>query len=173
MVPVWVADRNFQPWEGAVNAAIRKYGFCQCGCGKKTAIPAHTDTSKGWVKGVPLRYIKGHNLPELSKLNALNAIGNREFSSSGYVRVKTIVGRQYEHILVAESVLGRKLKRFGSQGHPDNEVVHHIDGNKANNATSNLIICTHSYHISLHHKLEASSSWPQFEKVVRRKSCVK
>ena len=70
-----------------------------------------------------------------------------------------------EHQIIAEIMIGRPLK--------PNEVVHHIDGNKANNAKANLIICTHSYHIALHHKLEASKSWPQFEKIVRRKPCVK
>ena len=46
------------------------------------------------------------------------------------------------HRLIAEKVLGRKLKR--------NECVHHIDGNGLNNQHSNLIICTLGYHMQLH-----------------------
>ncbi len=41
-------------------------------------------------------------------------------------------GVVYEHILVAETVLGRKLE--------DGEVVHHEDENKKNNISSNLIV---------------------------------
>lgn len=41
-------------------------------------------------------------------------------------------GYVYEHILVAESKLGRPLY--------ENEVVHHIDGNKLNNSPDNLMV---------------------------------
>ena len=51
-------------------------------------------------------------------------------------------GRVYEHVLVAVSVLGRPLKH--------NEVVHHINGLKADNRKKNLLICTKSYHGTLH-----------------------
>lgn len=125
------------------------YGFCQCGCGAKTMIPDHSDKSKGWIKGVPLRFLKGHNLKELAKQNAANAIGNKGLSAHGYVRVQTAEGRKYEHILVAEKMLGRKLKYFGP-GHSENEVVHHKDGDKTNNAPSNLLVCSHSEHVALH-----------------------
>lgn len=128
------------------------YGYCQCGCGKKTVIADHNDKSKGWVKGKPLRFLKGHNLKELGKISSANAIGNKDISSHGYVRVRTIHGRQYEHILVAEKMLGRPLKYFG-QGHPQNEVVHHRDGNKQNNAPNNLLILTHAEHTALHKSL--------------------
>lgn len=35
-------------------------GWCQCGCGQKTKIAKESSTSKGWVKGQPLRYVWGH-----------------------------------------------------------------------------------------------------------------
>lgn len=41
-------------------------------------------------------------------------------------------GIVYEHIIVAEQILGRELK--------DDEVVHHIDGNRSNNDPSNLMV---------------------------------
>ena len=41
-----------------------------------------------------------------------------------------------KHRIVAEKMLGRKLKK--------DEVVHHIDGNKRNNDESNLMIVTRS-----------------------------
>lgn len=34
---------------------------CLCGCGAKTRLAPCTDATKGWVKGQPLRYVKGHN----------------------------------------------------------------------------------------------------------------
>lgn len=54
-----------------------------------------------------------------------------------------------EHILIMESYLGRPLEYFGV-GHPDNEIVHHIDGNKTNNKIWNLELCISRVH-SKHH----------------------
>jgi hypothetical protein len=36
-------------------------GYCQCGCGGETSIPKKTNASKGQIRGVPLRYLKGHH----------------------------------------------------------------------------------------------------------------
>lgn len=62
--------------------------------------------------------------------------------ASGYQRRH---GRLFEHRSIAERVLGRKL-------HQD-ECVHHLDGNKANNRNSNLLICSRAYHQWLHHEM--------------------
>lgn len=52
-------------------------------------------------------------------------------------------GVVYEHVLVAEEKLGRYLK--------DEEVVHHIDENKYNNSSENLMVFkTNSDHSSFH-----------------------
>lgn len=49
----------------------------------------------------------------------------------------------YEHILVAETTLGRRLAV--------KEVVHHIDGVKTNNAPDNLcVLASQADHIRLH-----------------------
>lgn len=149
-----------------INAPI-PHGFCQCGCGEKTIISPKTDRAAGKVKGQPGRYIKGHNFRE-SKAGdqSPNWKGGRQISSHGYVVLWTPEGRQYEHIVVAEKAIGRKLK-YITPGHPDNEVVHHINGNKLNNGNNNLLVCTHAYHTELHHRLELSAEWPEFAKIIR------
>jgi hypothetical protein len=125
------------------------------------------DATKGWVKGRPLKYLRGHNVAINGARQTELAIGRRGLSSHGYVRILVSKGvRRYEHIVIAERVLGRPLHSLG-RGHPDTEVVHHIDGDKTNNAPSNLLICTPRYHTELHHRLELSAEWPEFPKVTR------
>jgi Autographiviridae endonuclease VII len=49
-------------------------GECQCGCGQKTNISTQNQTSNGYVKDKPFRYIRGHQMafhvrhPELGRL---------------------------------------------------------------------------------------------------------
>lgn len=36
-------------------------GLCMCGCGRPTRIAPRTDVQLGWVKGLPIRFIRGHH----------------------------------------------------------------------------------------------------------------
>lgn len=139
--------------------------LCECGCGTPTWISDRTDPIKKWVKGVALRYVKGHNLRAGFKGQANpHWNGGRSRSAHGYITINTGDGRKrYEHYLVAERALGRPL-RYISPGHPSNEVVHHINGVKTDNRNANLLICTHRYHTLLHVRLAASDAWPEFAK---------
>lgn len=65
-------------------------------------------------------------------------------SRNGYViyRKREDGAAVYVHRSVMEAHIGRKLLR--------NEIVHHIDGNKHNNAIENLQIVTRAEHMALH-----------------------
>jgi len=57
-------------------------------------------------------------------------------------------GWVHEHVVVAARALGR--------GIPPGAEVHHIDGDKYNNAPSNLVLCeSHEYHWLLHTRQRA------------------
>jgi len=110
--------------------------LCKCQCGKYVFIPVwnlingHTK-SCGCFKGMHIKI-------------AL------KYSSNGYIMVRmpthpkaTRHGFVREHVLIAESILGRTLK--GS------EQIHHVDGNPSNNSFNNLVICPDmSFHKLLH-----------------------
>lgn len=36
-------------------------GFCQCGCGEKLDLAPYSFAARGWVRGEPKRFIRGHN----------------------------------------------------------------------------------------------------------------
>ncbi len=68
------------------------------------------------------------------------------YTKSGYPYINSKTGPVLEHRLVAKEILGRELTR--------KDVVHHIDGDKLNNAKDNLWIGNQSDHIKLHQSLE-------------------
>jgi hypothetical protein len=36
------------------------YGYCECGCGQETERAAQTRVDRGWIKGEPKRFVRGH-----------------------------------------------------------------------------------------------------------------
>lgn len=70
-------------------------------------------------------------------------------SKNGYVEICTRLCTDYGrsvHVVLMEHYIARRLKK--------GEVVHHIDGDKQNNALSNLRLMTLATHAALHRKQE-------------------
>jgi hypothetical protein len=54
-----------------------------------------------------------------------------------------------QHVLVMEEHLGRRLVWRGP-GHPESEIIHHLNGDKLDNRLENLIITTFAEHLDYH-----------------------
>jgi hypothetical protein len=122
-------------------------GMCECGCGRKAPIAPKTVRKRGYVKGEPTRFLRGHShrKPPHEALR----------TQDGYVKVfapehpsAQASGYILEHIIIAERALGKPLPK-GAQ-------VHHVNGIKDDNRPQNLVICQDaSYHQLLHRRAKA------------------
>ncbi len=103
---------------------------CACGCGDFIA------PRKRYGKRRAVRFIHGHNrVGQQLAVTKLTKAGYRIISNRGK--------RTFEHVLIAERILGRPL--------PDNVQVHHHNQNPADNRNENLVICENdAYHKLLH-----------------------
>ncbi len=72
--------------------------------------------------------------------------GGKHLDDWGYVRVKIDKGYRFEHRVVVERHIGRKLRK--------QEVIHHLNGIKTDNRIENLRIMSPSEHSKLHRKQE-------------------
>jgi hypothetical protein len=132
---------------------VIRTGYCGCGCGKKTKVYKNTNYSRGIVKGKLAKFLVGHNLKHWIKTvnggHPSTYTGGRH-NSMGYIKVikkdhpRANLGLYvFEHILVAEKVLGKYL--------PEKASIHHVNEDKTDNRNENLVICEdESYHQYLH-----------------------
>jgi hypothetical protein len=132
-------------------------GFCKCGCGGLAPISSCTILKKGYVKGKPRKYIRGHNpsTPPILKGEKNPRWNGRRTKKTGYPAFycpehprADMLGYVIEHIVIAEKALGKYL--------PSQAVIHHADENIENNSNSNLVICENrAYLLYLHQRLRA------------------
>ena len=102
-------------------------GFCQCGCGQPTKIAPVSYAGRGWIKGAPFRFLRGH---------ATKGRGRMQ-----YPRIPIAGDWQDVHRVRAEQALGKPL--------PPGAQVHHVDGSR--DADTPLVICQdYAYHRLLH-----------------------
>ena len=153
-------------------------GLCKCGCGKKTWIPTETCRKRGYVKGQPVDYYKGHSqrgvpksveckrkLSLAKKGKPLSAaqreavrrtrrFGERNHAYNGGLWIERRSGRCYircrdgtavlYYRAVMECMLRRPLLKC--------ELVHHVNGDPADDQPENLRLLPWGKHSSLTNK---------------------
>lgn len=134
-------------------------GECQCGCGKATTPCTHTKTSEGKKKGMPNKFIMGHQRkgkrdnnggPNWKGESNPRWNGGKTIDRLGYVwiyrpehQTANKSGFILEHRFISEASIGKPL--------PSRAEIHHVDEDPGNNSNDNLVICQdHAYHLLLH-----------------------
>jgi hypothetical protein len=78
-------------------------------------------------------------------VGGLKVQSNYNKRSEQYYYIYNRDQKKSQHRVLAEGIMGRKLKR--------SEIVHHINGNSLDNSQDNLLICSVGYHQWLHTKM--------------------
>lgn len=63
--------------EGATSMQEQPKGLCQCGCGQAAPIAKGSDKARGYVKGQPMRYKRGHRLAPRAARPPVVFVGER------------------------------------------------------------------------------------------------
>lgn len=97
--------------------------------------------------------------------------GGRRINENGYVEIYMPTypkakpnGYVYEHIYIAEQMLGRPLKSYGMKDERT-EVVHHLNGIKTDNRIDNLLVLE----VNEHHRLHSATTKEAVDSVLLKR----
>jgi hypothetical protein len=104
-------------------------GFCECGCGERTNVAPKNDTNHGWVKGVPLRFIHGHNRRVLSSPSA-SFVPVEPFQQAFQKLEPWVSEHPWQRLRAkdAANTVAVRLGWFTSDGRPDGSRVRRVLG---------------------------------------------
>ena len=131
------------------------YGYCQCGCGQKTAIIEENSFTRGLIKGEPRKYLKGHHTKGKKLLNRCrennnNWRGGEYIREDGYAMVYQPDhphANQNGYIRKSRYVIEKKIKSIL----PKDVIIHHINHNRSYDKMENLqILSSHAEHRKVH-----------------------
>lgn len=126
---------------------------CECGCGGQPQVSAKTNLARGITRGVPYRFVHGHQARVI-------LAGRLRVASAKRYRILVDSEGVYSllHRTRAVRALGKPL--------PAGAVVHHADGSRRDDAP--LVICQdEAYHKLLHWRMrvKAAGGNPNTDKI--------
>ena len=132
-----------------VDSAVREHNFCSVDHLRKWNSERMSDYNKS-KNPMNKKWTKKMRLKKREQVLERTGKGEKDYNK--------FLGR-HEHRVVAERMLGRKLKK--------NEVVHHIDLNKQNNDEKNLVVLpSNSEHSHLHQILKKGDR-KEYERLIK------
>ena len=131
------------------DSAVREHNFCSVDHFRKWCSERMSDYNKS-KNPMNKKWTKKMRLKKREQVLERTGKGEKAYNK--------FLGR-HEHRVVAERMLGRKLKK--------NEVVHHIDLNKQNNDEKNLVVLpSNSEHSHLHRILKKGDK-KEYERLIK------
>ena len=153
--------------------------LCECGCGKETGLAPQKCTSRGWIKGQPVRYIQGHNfktkpigcsIPGCDQLHQARGWCHTHYetwrrngdplflknkrSGEGHIMENGYVRTMEKGVVKFDHT--RIAEEVLGKSIPGKACLHHIDENPTNNSKDNLVLCENAaYHRLLHLRTKA------------------
>lgn len=140
-----------------INAEERT-GYCLCGCGQKTPLSKIDRKERGDKKGFPVRYIRGHNTKVEEWRNRVSEWTSPANYKGGRSKHKGYIIRHRksftsDELIILEPMFERRRRGYVLEHRAivairegrtlqSDEFVRHLDGNRSNNSSENLVLGT-------------------------------